>query len=58
MDFINPESARKCMKKAGMKKNKCTTTLFILTKEKNHKSLYINTNHYNPNFKVGDFNYK
>jgi hypothetical protein len=33
MDFINPESARN-MKKAGMKKNKCTTTLFILTKSK------------------------
>jgi hypothetical protein len=33
MDFINPESARN-MKKAGMKKNKCTTTLFILTKAK------------------------
>jgi hypothetical protein len=39
MDFINPESAEKYVEKAGMKKNKCTTTLFIL-RAKNHKSIY------------------
>jgi hypothetical protein len=33
MDFINPESAGICRKKAGMKKTNATT-LFILTKSK------------------------
>jgi hypothetical protein len=43
MDFINPESAEKYVEKAGMKKNKCTTTLFILTKSKKIINRSINS---------------
>jgi hypothetical protein len=48
MDFINPESGEICRKKAGMKKNKCTTTLFILTKSKKIINRSINSEKKNP----------